>query len=192
MDGVNLVRTAFEAAASRARWPMYVRNVKQLLRGIEGGFDERRYGFNGIIDLLRACQRDGIFRLERDRQGVLRVFPGPALQRPQAMPHPEPAVEVPHPVVPEVVAEPETAPVVVEAEVLAESVAVEEPGVQAHEVEAAEPIAEESEPAGEATPGEEAPAKPSRRRRTSAGGARKSAGPKKPRATRARRTAKAS
>jgi hypothetical protein len=61
---------------------MYVRNVKQLLRAAESGFDERRYGFGGILDLLRGAQRDNLLRLERDRQGVLRVFPGTGLQRP--------------------------------------------------------------------------------------------------------------
>jgi hypothetical protein len=30
------------------------------------------------VDLLRALQRDGMVRLERDRQGALRVFQGPA------------------------------------------------------------------------------------------------------------------
>ena len=27
------------------------------------------------MDLLRACQRDGVLRMERDRRGALRVFP---------------------------------------------------------------------------------------------------------------------
>jgi hypothetical protein len=67
-------------AATTARWPMYVRNVKQIFRAA-GGFDERRYGFGGLIDLLRACQRDGFIRLERDRRGGLRVFQGPNLVR---------------------------------------------------------------------------------------------------------------
>jgi hypothetical protein len=60
---------------------MYVRNVKQVLRATDAGFDERRYGFNGLIDLLRACQREGLVRLERDRRGGLRVFQGPSLQQ---------------------------------------------------------------------------------------------------------------
>jgi len=59
---------------------MYIRNVKQLLRAADSAFDERRYGFGGLMDLLRACQRDGVMRLERDRRGGLRVFPGAALQ----------------------------------------------------------------------------------------------------------------
>src|SRR5262249_20814165 len=33
-------------------------------------------------ELVRACQREGLVRLERDRRGGLRVFPGAALQRP--------------------------------------------------------------------------------------------------------------
>ena len=84
-DGVRLVRQILTTATA-ARWPMYLRNVKQLLRAAEGGFDERRYGFMGLIDLLRACQREGLMRLERDRRGGLRVFKGPALQ--QTIPSP--------------------------------------------------------------------------------------------------------
>jgi uncharacterized LabA/DUF88 family protein len=68
------------AAATSARWPMYLRNVKQILRQADGGFDERRYGFGGLMDLLKALQRDGLVRIERDRRGGLRVFQGQALQ----------------------------------------------------------------------------------------------------------------
>ena len=68
------------AAATGARWPMYLRNVKQILRQADGGFDERRYGFGGLMDLLKALQRDGLVRIERDRRGGLRVFQGQALQ----------------------------------------------------------------------------------------------------------------
>jgi hypothetical protein len=71
-------------AATNARWPMYLRNVKQLLRAADGTFDERRYGFAGLVELVRGCQKEGLVRLERDRRGGLRVFPGPALQRPGA------------------------------------------------------------------------------------------------------------
>ena len=54
VEGVNAAGKVI-AAATSARWPMYLRNVKQILRA--GGFDERRYGFGGLMDLLRACQR---------------------------------------------------------------------------------------------------------------------------------------
>jgi hypothetical protein len=65
---------------------MYLRNVKQILRAADASFDERRYGFGGLMDLLRACQKEGLIRLERDRRGGLRVFQGAALQRAAAPP----------------------------------------------------------------------------------------------------------
>ena len=77
-EGVKLVGRIL-GAATNARWPMYLRNVKQIVRAADARFDERRYGFAGLMDLLRACQRDGLVRLERDRRGGLRVFQGPAL-----------------------------------------------------------------------------------------------------------------
>jgi hypothetical protein len=51
---------------------MYPRQFKQFLRAAEASFDERKYG--SIAELMRACQKDGILKLERDRQGGLRVF----------------------------------------------------------------------------------------------------------------------
>src|SRR4051812_42180478 len=79
-DGVRFVTDVLQKATT-ARWPMYIRNVKQLLRAADNAFDERRYGFGGLMDLLRACQRESVMRLERDRRGGLRVFPGAALQQ---------------------------------------------------------------------------------------------------------------
>jgi hypothetical protein len=43
------------------------------------------------MDLLKACQREGLVRLERDRRGGLRVFQGSAMQRP---PMPPPIFDV--------------------------------------------------------------------------------------------------
>jgi hypothetical protein len=82
------------AAATTARWPMYLRNLKQVLRAVEGGFNERRYGFVGLIELLRACQREGLVRVERDRRGGLLVFKGPALRPSGPSPATEPSQEV--------------------------------------------------------------------------------------------------
>jgi uncharacterized LabA/DUF88 family protein len=73
-DGVALVRRVLGEAKTAPRWPMYPRQFKQFLRNAQPDFDERRYG--SIADLMRACQKDGILRLERDRQGALRVFAG--------------------------------------------------------------------------------------------------------------------
>ena len=75
-DGIREVRRLFQSAQNPPRWPMYLRQAKQFLRNVDSSFDERRYGFSSLIDLVRACQREGLFRLERDRQGVMRIFPG--------------------------------------------------------------------------------------------------------------------
>ena len=75
-EAVAEVRRLFQAAQQPPRWPMYVRQVKQYLRGVDPSFDERKFGFHSLNDLLRACQKDGLFRMERDRQGVIRFFQG--------------------------------------------------------------------------------------------------------------------
>ena len=73
-DGVALVRQVLTEATVPPRWPMYLRQMKQFLRSARPDFDERRYG--SLQDLLRACQKAGLVRLERDRQGGLRAFAG--------------------------------------------------------------------------------------------------------------------
>jgi uncharacterized LabA/DUF88 family protein len=78
-EAMEAIRSIFRKATAVPRWPMYVRNVKQFLKANDETFDERRYGFQGILDALRFAQREGIFRLERDRRGILRVFPGAQL-----------------------------------------------------------------------------------------------------------------
>ena len=75
-EAVAEVRRLFQAAQQPPRWPMYVRQVKQYLRTVDPTFDERKFGFQSLNDLLRACQKDGLFRMERDRQGVIRFFQG--------------------------------------------------------------------------------------------------------------------
>jgi uncharacterized LabA/DUF88 family protein len=79
-DGIRAVRRIFQAAPNPPRFPMYVRQAKQFMRGVDPQFDERKYGFGTLQDLLRACQREGLFRIERDRQGVIRLFPGNIMQ----------------------------------------------------------------------------------------------------------------
>jgi uncharacterized LabA/DUF88 family protein len=77
---VESIRDLFNRAPQAPRWPMYVRQLKQFVRGVDSTFDERKWGFTTIMEFLRVCQREGLFRLERDRRGQVRVFPGPALQ----------------------------------------------------------------------------------------------------------------
>ncbi len=79
-EGIQEVRRLFQSAQNPPRWPMYIRQAKQFLRNVDASFDERKFGFASLVDLLRACQREGLFRIERDRQGVMRVFPGTIMQ----------------------------------------------------------------------------------------------------------------
>ncbi|MGE3190103.1 MAG: hypothetical protein AB7N90_10520, partial [Vicinamibacterales bacterium] len=71
-EGVAMVKRVLANPPNPPRWPMYLRQMKQLLRQATPDFDERKYG--SIVELMRACQRDGVLRVERDRQGGLRVF----------------------------------------------------------------------------------------------------------------------
>jgi uncharacterized LabA/DUF88 family protein len=65
----------FDKAPNR---PLYLRQIRQILRAAGAFFDERS-GFRGLLDLLHQAQREGWLRLHRDRKGVWRVFPaGPA------------------------------------------------------------------------------------------------------------------
>jgi uncharacterized LabA/DUF88 family protein len=74
-DGVRELASILGSAEIR-RWPLYLRNVKQVIRQTRPGFDERAYGFASLADLLRAAHRENVVRVERDRQGVIRVFQG--------------------------------------------------------------------------------------------------------------------
>jgi len=108
-DNADGIRVAGQhmANAANARWPMYLRNVKQILRA--ASFDERKYGFGGLLELLKACQREGLVRVERDRRGGLRVFQGPTMPR-------TPVAASPTPVATAIVSEPETIDVQVDVE----------------------------------------------------------------------------
>jgi len=85
-DGIRAVQRAFTRPEAPPRWPMYVRQAKQFLRTAIESFDERKYGFASVVDLLRAAAREGVVRLERDRQGAVRVFPGQHLEAKTAQP----------------------------------------------------------------------------------------------------------
>jgi uncharacterized LabA/DUF88 family protein len=111
-EGVALVRAILAEATTPPRWPMYLRQMKQFIRAARPDFDERRYG--ALPDLMRACQKDGLLRLERDRQGGLRAFAGPGTFKPAPVPHgwaalesePADVSEAPPPSAPETAAPP--------------------------------------------------------------------------------------
>jgi uncharacterized protein (TIGR00288 family) len=92
-DGIRAVQKAFSEPATPLRWPLYVRQAKQFLRSAIEGFEERNYGFASVVDLLRAAGKEGVLRVERDRHGAIRVFPGAKLTRPSVVPVEEPVAE---------------------------------------------------------------------------------------------------
>ncbi len=104
-DGIREVRRLLQTAQKPPRWPMYIRQIKQFLRGVDPTFDERKFGFESLGDLVRGCQRDGLLRIERDRQGGMRIFPGAGLQAPSAtatgLPQEEPPITVDESAAPE-------------------------------------------------------------------------------------------
>jgi len=136
-DGVALVRAVLAESTTPPRWPMYLRQMKQFIRAARPDFDERRYG--SLPDLLRACQKDGLLRLERDRQGGLRAFAGSL--RPSNVPHGWGTLATPGSAPPQED---------VEAEVTSAPAAPVE-------AEGAEPLAEQQELAAAPAPGDEAP-----------------------------------
>jgi uncharacterized LabA/DUF88 family protein len=76
VDGYRIMAQAFSRTGANPRFPMYVRQFKHFMKTFDESFDERRYGFAGILDALRFGQREGLFRLDRDRRGGVRVHPG--------------------------------------------------------------------------------------------------------------------
>lgn len=80
-EGLRVMIQAFSRVEAKPRFPMYVRQVRHFMKTFDEGFDERRYGFAGILDALRFGQREGLFRLDRDRQGGVRVHPGAQYQQ---------------------------------------------------------------------------------------------------------------
>src|SRR5438094_2660346 len=75
-EGVRAMQEAFQKSKVTPHWPMYLRNVKQFIKNSSPTFDEHRYGFHSFLEAMRSAQRAGLFRLERNRHGILRVFPG--------------------------------------------------------------------------------------------------------------------
>ena len=95
IDGYRVMERVFVREGAAPRFPMYVRQVKQFIKTVDESFDERRYGFAGILDALRFGQREGLFRLERDRRGGVRVHPGPQYLKLRQPGEGAPADEIP-------------------------------------------------------------------------------------------------
>jgi uncharacterized LabA/DUF88 family protein len=103
VEAIRVLEELLRESKSRPYWPMYLRSFKQYLRSLQPPFDERQYGFPSTYDLVRQAQKEGLLRVERNRQGVLRIFPAerfPQAVQPQSAPEPavtetaEPGIEI--------------------------------------------------------------------------------------------------
>lgn len=80
-EALGILRRAVEAETEKSpNRPLYMRHIRHGLRSVDKDFDERRAGFQGLTDLLHAAQREGWLSLQRDRNGVLRMFYRPPLE----------------------------------------------------------------------------------------------------------------
>ncbi len=140
-DGIRAVQQAIMNTQPQPRWPMYVRQAKQFLRQSIEGFDERKYGFASVVDLLRAAGKEGVLRIERDRQGAIRVFPGANLN---AKPRVEGPIDIDETV--DVEVPPESVVEPAEAEIVEPSSAAP---VETVEIEVEPPVVAEAEVIGE-------------------------------------------
>ena len=81
-QALAFLRRALELETEKSpNRPLYLRHIRHGLRAAEKDFDERRAGFQGLTDFLYRAQREGWLSMQRDRNGVLRMF-----YRPQAEP----------------------------------------------------------------------------------------------------------
>jgi uncharacterized LabA/DUF88 family protein len=93
-EAVNALEALLRDSRAKPHWPMYLRAFKQFLRSLQPPFDERQYGFSSTYELVRQAHRDGLLRVERNRQGILRIYPAERFPKTG----PEQPVEEPMPV----------------------------------------------------------------------------------------------
>lgn len=74
-EAIRALEELLRESKFRPHWPMYLRSFKQFLRTLQPPYDEHQYGFTSIYELVRQAQKEGLLRVERNRQGVLRIFP---------------------------------------------------------------------------------------------------------------------
>jgi uncharacterized LabA/DUF88 family protein len=80
-EAITVMEELFRNSKVKPHWPMYLRTFKQFLRSLQPPFEERQHGFSSTYELARQAHRDGLLRVERNRQGILRIFPGERFPR---------------------------------------------------------------------------------------------------------------
>jgi len=179
---VRAMQEAFQNSKVTPHWPMYLRNVKQFIKNSSPTFDEHRYGFHSFLEAVRSAQRAGLFRLERNRQGILRVFPGnqiSQMQRPAGSRSDETVVTA-RPIIPyDVENDPTLQQMTMEPSFTPPT----------EDIEVNEDQPESNQPVMESSPSVEEE-KPARKRRVSSGIKRKTVAPRKSAHTAVKRTKK--
>jgi uncharacterized LabA/DUF88 family protein len=80
-EAIKILQELLQESKAKPHWPMYLRSFKQFLRSLQPPFDERQFGISSTYDLVRQAHRDGLLRVERNRQGILRIFPAERFPR---------------------------------------------------------------------------------------------------------------
>ncbi len=74
-EAADLLRRVMEGFwEARTGKPTYVRHLAQALRAVEPDFDERAFGMRSLTELTRVAEREGLLRMQRDRQGSWRLL----------------------------------------------------------------------------------------------------------------------
>jgi len=83
-EATRALQELLRDSKSKPHWPLYLRSFKQFLKSLVPVFDEHQYGITSTYDLVRQAQKDGLLHVERNRQGILRIYPGELFPQSQA------------------------------------------------------------------------------------------------------------
>ncbi|MBN2318339.1 MAG: NYN domain-containing protein [Acidobacteria bacterium] len=74
-EATRALQELIRGSKAKPNWPMYLRTFKQFLKSLQPPFDEHQFGITSTYDLVRQAQKDGLLRIERNRQGIMRIYP---------------------------------------------------------------------------------------------------------------------
>jgi uncharacterized LabA/DUF88 family protein len=74
-EATRALQELIRESKAKPSWPMYLRTFKHFLKSLQPPFDEHQFGITSTYDLVRQAQKDGLLRVERNRQGIMRIYP---------------------------------------------------------------------------------------------------------------------
>lgn len=84
-EAIRALQNLLREPKTVPHWPMYLRTFKQFIRSLQPSFDERQFGLASTYDLVRLAGKEGILRVERNRQGILRIYPAEKFPQPEVV-----------------------------------------------------------------------------------------------------------